>query len=151
MTEQEIKAIIEKQRAYFDTGSTIPVKNRIAALKKLHAVIKANEKAITDALTSDLGKSAFEGFMCEAGIVMSEISYMIKHTRKFAADSSRVTCLTNFAAKSFVKPSPEKPVTAATTTRSSTTSTVLSALTITGCLPLHLGSATIPTSLMEMF
>ena len=35
MTEQEIKAIIEKQRAYFDTGSTIPVKNRIAALKKL--------------------------------------------------------------------------------------------------------------------
>ena len=106
MTEQEIKAIIEKQRAYFDTGSTIPVKNRIVALKKLHAAIKANEKAITDALTSDLGKSAFEGFMCEAGIVMSEISYMIKHTRKFAADSSRVTCLTNFAAKSFVKPSP---------------------------------------------
>ena len=106
MTEQEIKAIIEKQRAYFDTGSTIPVKNRIAALKKLHAVIKANEKTITDALTSDLGKSAFEGFMCEVGIVMSEISYMIKHTRKFAADSSRVTCLTNFAAKSFVKPSP---------------------------------------------
>ena len=106
MTEQEIKAIIEKQRAFFDTGSTIPVKNRIAALKKLHAAIKANEKAITDALTADLGKSAFEGFMCEAGLVMSEISYMIKHTRKFAADSSRVTCLTNFAAKSFVKPSP---------------------------------------------
>ncbi len=106
MTEQEIKAIIEKQRAYFDTGSTIPVKNRIAALKKLHAAIKANETAITDALTSDLGKSAFEGFMCEAGLVMSEISYMIKHTKKFAADSSRVTCLTNFAAKSFVKASP---------------------------------------------
>ena len=106
MTEQEIKSIIEKQRVFFDEGNTLPVKNRIAVLKKLYAAIKANEKEITDALTTDLGKSALEGFMCEVGIVMSEISYMIKHTRKFAADKSRVTCITNFAAKSFVKTSP---------------------------------------------
>lgn len=106
MTEQEIKSIIEKQRVFFDEGNTLPVKNRIAVLKKLYAAIKANEKEITDALTTDLGKSALEGFMCEVGIVMSEISYMIKHTRKFAADKSRITCITNFAAKSFVKTSP---------------------------------------------
>ncbi len=106
MTEQEIKSIIEKQRVFFDEGNTLPVKNRIAVLKKLYAAIKVNEKEITDALTTDLGKSALEGFMCEVGIVMSEISYMIKHTRKFAADKSRVTCITNFAAKSFVKTSP---------------------------------------------
>ena len=106
MTEQEIKSIIEKQRVFFDEGNTLPVKNRIAVLKKLYAAIKVNEKEITDALTTDLGKSALEGFMCEVGIVMSEISYMIKHTRKFAADKSRITCITNFAAKSFVKTSP---------------------------------------------
>lgn len=106
MTESEIKSIIEKQRAYFETGATLPVKNRLAALKKLYATVKANEKAITDALTSDLGKSAMEGFMCEAGLVMGEISYMLKHTRKFAKDAWRMTCITNFAAKSFVKSSP---------------------------------------------
>ena len=106
MTEGEIKAIITKQRDYFAKGETLPVAKRIAALKKLHSAVKEHEKEITDALTADLGKSALEGFMCEAGLVMSEISYMIKHTRKFAKDSPRVTCLTNFAAKSFVKSSP---------------------------------------------
>ena len=106
MTENEIKSIIEKQRAYFETGATLPVRNRIAALKKLYATVKSKEKAITDALTSDLGKSAMEGFMCEAGLVMGEISYMLKHTRKFAKDAWRMTCITNFAAKSFVKSSP---------------------------------------------
>jgi len=106
MTEVEIKAIVEKQKYFFEKGNTLPVEKRIAALKNLYAAVKAHEKEITDALTADLGKSAFEGFMCEAGLVMSEISYMIKHTRKFAKDSPRVTCLTNFAAKSFVKASP---------------------------------------------
>ena len=106
MTESEIKSITEKQRAFFETGATLPVKNRIAALKKLYAAVKNSEKAITDALTADLGKSAMEGFMCEAGLVMSEISYMLKHTRKYAKDSRRITCITNFAAKSFVKSSP---------------------------------------------
>ena len=106
MTEAEIKTIITKQRDFFAKGETLPVAKRIAALKKLYGVVKSHEKEITDALTADLGKSVLEGFMCEAGLVMSEISYMIKHTRKFAKDSSRVTCLTNFAAKSFVKSSP---------------------------------------------
>ena len=106
MTEAEIKTIITKQRDFFAKGETLPVAKRIAALKKLYGAVKSHEKEITDALTSDLGKSVLEGFMCEAGLVMSEISYMIKHTRKFAKDSSRVTCLTNFAAKSFVKSSP---------------------------------------------
>lgn len=106
MTEAEIKTIITKQRDFFAKGETLPVAKRIAALKKLYGAVKSHKKEITDALTADLGKSVLEGFMCEAGLVMSEISYMIKHTRKFAKDSSRVTCLTNFAAKSFVKSSP---------------------------------------------
>ncbi len=106
MTEMEIKAIITKQRDFFAKGETLPVSKRIAALKKLYSAVQSHAKEITDALTADLGKSALEGFMCETGLVMSEISYMIKHTRKFAKDSPRVTCLTNFAAKSFVKASP---------------------------------------------
>ena len=65
---------------------------------------------ITDALTADLGKSALEGFMCEAGLVMGEISYMLKNIRKFARDEGRATPLTNFAAKSFVKKSPRGSV-----------------------------------------
>ena len=58
-----IEAIIEKQREYFRSGATLPVASRVAMLKKLYAVIKKREDDICAALTSDLGKSDFEGFM----------------------------------------------------------------------------------------
>ena len=57
-------------------------------------------------MPADLGKSAQEGFMCEIGLVLSEVSYMLKNIKKFAADEKRKTCITNFPAKSFVKKSP---------------------------------------------
>ena len=110
MTEKEIQAILQKQKDYFASGATLPVKARMAALKKLYSVIKENEKMITDALTADLGKSALEGFMCEAGLVLGEISYMLKNIRRFARDEGRASPITNFAAKSFVKKSPRGSV-----------------------------------------
>lgn len=110
MTEKEIQAILQKQKDYFASGATLPVKARIAALKKLYSVIKESEKMITDALTADLGKSALEGFMCEAGLVLGEISYMLKNIRRFARDEGRASPITNFAAKSFVKKSPRGSV-----------------------------------------
>lgn len=110
MTQTEIQEILKKQKEYFATGATLPVKARIDALKKIHAYIKAHEKEITDALTADLGKSALEGFMCEAGLVLGEISYMLKNIKKFACDERRATPITNFAAKSFVKKSPRGAV-----------------------------------------
>ena len=106
MNPLDFQKLIQRQRAYFKTGATLPVQFRIEALKKLQASIKKNEKEITDALSADLGKSAQEGFMCEVGLVLSEISYMLKNIKKFAADEKKKTCITNYAAKSFVKKSP---------------------------------------------
>ena len=106
MQQLEMQAILQKQRAYFKTGATLPLKFRIDALKKLQSYIKNNEQEITSALTTDLGKSAIEGFMCEIGLVLSEITYMLKNIKKFAADEKKKTCITNFAAKSYVKKSP---------------------------------------------
>ena len=106
MQQLEMQAILQKQRAYFKTGATLPLKFRIDVLKKLQSYIKNNEQEITSALTTDLGKSAIEGFMCEIGLVLSEISYMLKNIKKFAADEKKKTCITNFAAKSYVKKSP---------------------------------------------
>jgi len=106
MTKEEIQKIVENQRKYFQTGATLPVKNRIAALKKLKAAVTAHEKDICDALNADLGKSATEAFMCEVGIVLGELSYMIKHTAKYAKDHRVATPLANFLSRSYVKSSP---------------------------------------------
>ncbi len=101
-----IEEILVKQREFFSTGVTIPVKFRIEMLRKLYKSVKENEQAINDALKADLGKSDFEGFMCEVGLSLTEISYMIKHTKKFAKRKIVYTPLPQFASTSFKKPSP---------------------------------------------
>ena len=101
MTGEQIAALLEKQREYYKSGATIPVKFRIEQLKKLYATVKKYQNEINDALKEDLGKSHFEGFMCESGLVLSEISYMIRHTKKFAKKKTVTTPLTNFASHSY--------------------------------------------------
>jgi aldehyde dehydrogenase (NAD+) len=106
MTTQEIQSLLEKQRAYYRSGATIPVKFRIEQLRKLYETIKKYQNEINDALTSDLGKSHFEGFMCESGLVLTELSYMIKHTKKFAKRKTVSTPLAQFHSHSYKQPVP---------------------------------------------
>lgn len=106
MTEAEINRILDAQKLYFSTGATLPVKSRIAALRKLKDCIIKYEKEIMEALKTDLGKSPSESYMCEIGMTLSELSYMIKHIRRFAKEKTVATPLSQFASRSFVKPSP---------------------------------------------
>ena len=106
MTSEEIKDLLNKQRKFYKSGATIPVDFRIKQLKKLYATVKKYQTEVNDALTADLGKSHFEGFMCESGLVLSEISYMIRHTKKFAKRKTVYTPVTNFASHSFKQPVP---------------------------------------------
>ena len=106
MTNAEISCLLENQRAYYKTGTTIPVHFRIQQLKKLYAAIKRYEIQVNDALKADLGKSHYEGFMCESGLVLSEISYMIRNTKKFAKRKTVYTPLAQFASHSFKQPVP---------------------------------------------
>ena len=101
-----IDTIIENQRVYFQSGATIPVEFRIKMLKKLYAAVKKYEAEISAALKSDLGKSDFEGFMCEIGLVLNEISYMIKHTKNFASNKIVKTPIAQFASSSYKKSCP---------------------------------------------
>lgn len=106
MTEQKIKKIVEKQRDFFLTGATLEVAFRIQALKNLKSCILKYESDIHAALKQDLGKSNFEGYMCETGLVLSEISYMQKHIRSFTKEKTVHTPLAQFHSRSFKKPSP---------------------------------------------
>ena len=81
MTEAEITELVSTQRNYFKTGETLSVAYRIAALKKLKNTILSHENEILAALKADLGKSAHESYMCEAGLALSELTYMIKHQK----------------------------------------------------------------------
>lgn len=106
MTAEQIEKTVEKQCEYFKTGATLPIKARKLALKRLKAAITAHEREIKDALYADLNKSGFEADMCEIRLVLAEISYLLKHIKKFARAKRVATPLSQFAAKSFKMPSP---------------------------------------------
>ena len=106
MTEQTIHALVQQQRTYFLTGATLDVNRRLKALADLKACVRRHEGEIADALRQDLGKSGFEGYMCETGLVLEELSYMLKHTRSFAREQTVPTPLAQFHSRSYRKPSP---------------------------------------------
>lgn len=106
MTETEIKQLVETQRAYFYKNNTIPVNGRIEALKKLKTCILKYESDINAALKTDLGKGDFESYMCEVGMVLSELSYMISNTKKYAKPKRVHTPLAQFHSTSYKLPSP---------------------------------------------
>ncbi|MCD8021205.1 MAG: aldehyde dehydrogenase [Clostridiales bacterium] len=106
MNEQQIQQIIRKQRSFFHKNATLDIEYRIHALERLRKCIKKYETEIHDAIRVDLGKSAFESYMCETGLVYSEISYMIRHTPAFAREKTVLTPLAQFHSRSFKKPSP---------------------------------------------
>ena len=106
MTSAEINALLEAQREFYKSGVTISADFRIDQLKRLYATVKKYQSEINDALTADLGKSAYEGFMCESGLVLTEISYMIKHTKKWAKRKRVKTPLAQFPSGSYRQPVP---------------------------------------------
>ena len=98
--------LLERQRAYFRTGATLPIKFRIDALKKLKKVITDRTEDICAALREDLGKSGTESYMSEIGMTLSEINFMINRIPDLAREKGVATPMSQFKARSYVKKSP---------------------------------------------
>ena len=105
-TNKPISDLVAEQKNFFSTGATLTYKARIEALTKLADVIKKYEREIYDALRADLGKSENESFMCEVGLVLSEISWMKKNLGKLMKKRKVKTPLAHMVGKSFMLPQP---------------------------------------------
>ena len=97
---------LQKQKAYFQAGNTLPIDFRLKMLRRLYQEIQSREEAICQALAQDLGKSDYESYMCEVGLTLSEISYFLRHTRRLSREKTVWTPLAQFAARSYRKPAP---------------------------------------------
>lgn len=100
------ESIIRKQREFFASGKTLDVQYRKNALSDLRQGILDMEPEIGDALKKDLGKSRVEGYMCETGMALSELSYMIGHIGRFARKRRVRTPIAQFPARSYMIPEP---------------------------------------------
>lgn len=83
LTQIQAEEIVERQKKYFESGCTRDLSFRLEQLRRLHAGIVKYENKLLDALNSDLGKCAFEGYATEIGFVLSSISCAIKKLRKW--------------------------------------------------------------------
>ena len=106
MEREKCKRIIEKQRAFFLSGATLDPDFRTEALYNLRKTILDCEQEIAAALKEDLGKSEMESYMCETGLLLSEIDWQIRHVDRLSKNRRAHTPLAQFAAKSYVHPEP---------------------------------------------
>lgn len=101
-----IEETVVQERAFFRTGKTLPYACRRDALARLRLSILAHEEDINAALRADLNKSPAEGYMCEIGMTLSELSHIQKHLSHWMKKRRAPTPLAQFHAKSFTVANP---------------------------------------------
>lgn len=101
MNAPSIEQLVAAQRRFFASGQTLDLAFRKQSLLTLKHAIRAHEEAVNAALMQDLGKSAAETYMCETGMTLSELSYMISHLGRFAKKRRVLTPLAQFPSDSF--------------------------------------------------
>ena len=82
-SKQEIKTIIEAQRAFFRSGETLGLKFKQQALCALSKALKLWETRISEALWKDLHKSYEEAYLTELSIVLGEIDNHLHHLKRW--------------------------------------------------------------------
>lgn len=99
---ERIGEIYRRQREFFVSGTTRDIAWRKARLKDFNAGLKKWEKALADALWTDLHKSYEEAFMTEFGLVYGEIGDAISHVGRWARCRRRHTPLTGMPSSSYI-------------------------------------------------
>uniref|UniRef100_A0A8D3CKJ4 ATP-dependent Clp protease proteolytic subunit n=1 Tax=Scophthalmus maximus TaxID=52904 RepID=A0A8D3CKJ4_SCOMX len=73
--------VVDRLRAVFRSGVTLPEQFRKTQLNKLMSMIRENEQQILDALHKDLAKPKFEAVLSELDIVFNEVYYVIANLK----------------------------------------------------------------------
>lgn len=103
---KSLNEILDNQRAFFLSGKTIDIEFRIKQLNKLKSSIIEHEEEILDALKRDLNKSKFESYETELGIVLEEITLMIKNIRKWGKDKKVKSPLMHYKTDTYIHSEP---------------------------------------------
>ncbi|HEY5996468.1 MAG TPA: aldehyde dehydrogenase family protein, partial [Candidatus Deferrimicrobiaceae bacterium] len=106
MTSEQIRVIIARHRAFFDTGRTMELSFRKEQLRALRKALVDNEPDLLDALRQDLGKPAFEGYAGDVAITMNEIDHALRHLRSWCRPRTVWTPLAHLPARCSVAPEP---------------------------------------------
>ena len=94
--EQNIHELVERQRAFFRTGETLPIPWRIRQLQTLKSCVLHHREEMEQALAEDLGRAPFEAYFCDIGSVLQEVNEAICHLRRWARPETHFSGLLCF-------------------------------------------------------
>jgi len=103
---EDVETVLAQQKTYFNSGKTRNVSFRRLQLEILRHAIEQYEDRILEALRGDLGKSAYEGYLTEVGIVLEEIRHTRRHLARWARPRRVRTPYYHFPAVSKIHPEP---------------------------------------------
>lgn len=78
-----IPALVERARTYFRSEVTRPYQFRLERLRALEASMRAHEQQVFDALKADLGKSPYEAYPAEIGLVYADLKHAKSHLKQW--------------------------------------------------------------------
>ena len=97
---------ITKQTTFFSQGKLKDVSFRKAMLTRLKGAIQRYNGDINEALKKDLGKSEFESYATETGLILEEIDMHLSHLSRWTKRKRVRSPLVHFISKSFIYPEP---------------------------------------------
>jgi len=100
------KAIISRQREYFQSGATRGLEFRRAQLLKLADLLESNERALLAALYADLRKSPHEAYAAEIGFVLGEVHRALRHVSGWMKPERRRSPMLAWPASSHIHSEP---------------------------------------------
>ena len=103
---ENISKKYEKQKKFFNSGTSKSIQYRINSLKKLKKNISLNENEIINALKSDLGKSETETFFSEIALIYIEINLALKNVKRWSKKRKVSSSLINFLTSDYIIPEP---------------------------------------------
>lgn len=90
---------VVRARAFFRTGQTTSVTFRRDILAKMEKYITQEQAEIEKALFQDLGKTPYESYMSEIGLVLAELRVMRKHIKQWTKPKKLRTSWTQFPSR----------------------------------------------------
>lgn len=106
LNETSARALLDAQKTYFATGATRPLEFRLRQLRALYKALERHAPALEAALKEDLGKSRFESYTSEIGMVLAGISHIRRHLARWMKPRAKFAPVQLFPGRSRVEPVP---------------------------------------------
>lgn len=98
----DLQNIIDTMESFYQTGATLSCDFRVQQLLRLRKYLAKHETEALEALHADLGKSEFESYATELGLVFDELRTCIAYLRKWSQPKRVPTSLAHFPTSSYI-------------------------------------------------